>query len=46
MIKDNKPQYPAAWFVKLADIKHHFELYNTLTDSLKDKYVKALAILL
>lgn len=46
MIKDNKPQYPAAWFVKLADIKHHFELYDTLTDSLKDKYVKALAILL
>ncbi len=46
MIKANKSQYPSAWFVKLADIKHHFELYDTLTDSLKDRYVKALAVLL
>lgn len=35
-----------AWFVKLADIKDHLILKDTLTDRLKEKYLKGLAQLL
>lgn len=35
-----------AWWVKLADIKDHLAQTETLTDKLKDKYLKALPYLL
>lgn len=36
----------AAWFVKLADMKDHLNLKDTLTDKLKEKYLEGLAELL
>lgn len=45
-IKDNYRQYPEAYYVKLADIKDHLMLKDTLTDRLKEKYIGALRILL
>ena len=36
----------AAWFVKLADMKDHLNLKDTLTDELKEKYLEGLAELL
>lgn len=41
----NKVQF-AAWFVKIADIKDHLSQTETLTDELKDKYLKGLSFLL
>lgn len=35
-----------AYWVKLADIKDHLAQIETLTDSLKERYIKALTILL
>ena len=35
-----------AWFVKLADIKDHLSLTDTLTDRLKEKYLSGLRYLL
>lgn len=35
-----------AWFVKLADIKDHLSLTDTLTDRLKEKYINGLGHLL
>lgn len=35
-----------AYFVKLADMKDHLNLKDTLTDKLKNKYLEGLAILL
>lgn len=35
-----------AYWVKLADIKDHLTQIETLTDSLKERYIKALTILL
>ena len=35
-----------AYFVKLADMKDHLNLKDTLTDRLKNKYLEGLAILL
>lgn len=45
-IKDNRISYPEAYYVKLADIKDHLMLKDTLTDRLKEKYIGALRILL
>ena len=35
-----------AYFVKLADMKDHLNLKDTLTDKLKNKYLEGLAVLL
>lgn len=45
-IKDNSDSYPEAYWVKLADMKDHLAQTETLTDKLKDKYLKALPYLL
>lgn len=45
-IKDNYKNYPEAYWVKLADIKDHLTQTKTLTDKLKEKYLKALPFLL
>ena len=39
-------KYPEAYWVKLADMKDHLLQTNTLTDKLKEKYLKALPYLL
>ena len=41
-----KDRYREVYWVKIADIKDHLNLSETLTDYLKDKYTKALAVLL
>lgn len=45
-IKNNYNSYPEAYWVKLADMKDHLSETDTLTDRLKDKYLKALPCLL
>lgn len=45
-IKENYANYPEAYWVKLADIKDHLIQIETLTDELKEKYLKALPYLL
>lgn len=45
-IKENYGNYPEAYWVKLADIKDHLTQIETLTDELKEKYLKALPCLL
>lgn len=45
-IKENYINYPEAYWVKLADIKDHLTQTETLTDELKEKYLKALPCLL
>lgn len=45
-IKSNYNSYPEAYWVKLADMKVHLCETNTLTDKLKEKYIKALPYLL
>lgn len=45
-IKESYSNYPEAYFVKLADIKDHLTRTETLTDELKEKYLKALPCLL
>jgi len=45
-IKDNYPYRPEAYWVKLADIKDHLTQTETLTDKLKEKYLRALPYLL
>lgn len=48
-LKNIKKMYvsrPEAYWVKLADIKDHLCQTETLTDGLKDKYIKALPSLL
>ena len=45
-IKANYNNYPEAHWVKLADIKVHLTQTETLTDELKEKYLKALPCLL
>ena len=43
-LKTNKSIYP--YIVKLADMKDHLSQTETLTDKLKEKYLRGLAILL
>lgn len=38
--------YPEVYWVKMADIKDHISLVDTLTDRLRDKYLEALRCLL
>lgn len=38
--------WPEAWWVKLADMKDHLAQADTLTERLRDKYVRALPYLL
>ena len=45
-IKNAQTIYPEVWWVKLADMKDHLSQRDTLTERLKNKYSKALAILL
>ena len=45
-IKENYMNYPEAYWVKLADIKDHLCQTETLTNELKEKYLKALPCLL
>lgn len=45
-IKENYTIYPETYWVKLADIKDHLLRTDTLTDELKEKYLKALPCLL
>lgn len=40
------PRGSCAWWVKMADIKDHLMLKDTLTERLKEKYIGALRILL
>lgn len=45
-IKNAQELYPEVWWVKLADMKDHLSQRETLTQRLKEKYTRALAILL
>ena len=45
-IKENFNRYPEAYWVKMSDIKDHLEQSATLTDNLKEKYLKGLPYLL
>lgn len=45
-IKSNYNSYPEAYWVKMADMKDHLSETETLTDELKEKYLKALPCLL
>ncbi len=45
-IKKNYNSYPEAYWVKMDDIKDHLCQTETLTDKLKEKYLKALPYLL
>jgi hypothetical protein len=45
-IKDKYDSYPEAYWVKVADMKDHLLETDTLTDTLKEKYLKALPCLL
>lgn len=45
-IKESYISYPEAYWVKIADIKDHLCQTETLTDKLKEKYIKALPYLL
>lgn len=45
-IKENYVTYPEAYWVKLADMKDHLSLTDTLTDKLKEKYLSGMRYLL
>ena len=45
-LKSNYNSYPEAYWVKMADMKDHLSETETLTDELKEKYLKALPCLL
>jgi hypothetical protein len=45
-IKEKSDTHPEAYWVKLADMKDHLTQTDTLTDKLKEKYLKALPYLL
>lgn len=45
-IKENYVTHPEAYWVKLADMKDHLSLTDTLTDKLKEKYLSGLRYLL
>ena len=45
-IKKNYNSYPEAYWVKMADMRDHLSEKATLTDKLKEKYLKALPCLL
>lgn len=45
-IKVGAVQRPEAWIVKLADMRDHLSLTETLTDKLRDKYIEALPYLI
>lgn len=45
-IKECSKLCPEVYWVKIADIKDHLNLKNTLTNRLKEKYLNGLAILL
>lgn len=45
-IKSIQTRYPEVWWVKLSDMKDHLAQQETLTPRLKDKYTKALSVLL
>lgn len=45
-IKQFAVSYPEVYWVKMADMKDHLSLKETLTDKLKDKYLNALSELL
>lgn len=45
-IKKNAGKYPESYWVKLADMKDHLSQTETLTESLKKRYLQALPYLL
>ena len=45
-IKENYATHPEAYWVKLADMKDHLSLTDTLTEKLKEKYLSGLRYLL
>lgn len=45
-IKDSYENYPEAYWVKLADMKDHLNQKETLTDTLKEKYINSIAELM
>ena len=45
-IKDKYNSYPEVYWVKIADMKDHLSETDTLTNTLKEKYLKALPCLL
>ncbi len=45
-IRSHAKDMPEAYWVKLADLKDHLALTETLTDRRRDKYIKALPCLL
>lgn len=45
-IRDSAAGWPEVYWVKLADMKDHLAQTETLTDKLKEKYIKALPYLL
>ena len=45
-IHDNAADYECAYWVKIADMKDHLMLKDTLTDKMKEKYLSGLAHLL
>lgn len=45
-IKEHYTTHPEAYWVKLADMKDHLMLKETLTDKLRDKYLNAIPELL
>lgn len=50
-MKEREPNFPpyiydCVWWVKLADIKDHLIQKDTLTDSLRDRYMWVLGYLL
>lgn len=46
IIKKYAEKFPEAYWVKIADMKDHLSQTDTLTDKLKEKYLKGLAHLL
>lgn len=45
-IKENYENYPEAYWVKLADMKDHLNQKETLTETLKEKYLNSIAELM
>lgn len=45
-IKENYENYPEAYWVKLADMKDHLNQKDTLTETLKEKYLNSVAELM
>lgn len=45
-IKENYENYPEAYWVKLADMKDHLNQKETLTETLKEKYLNSISELM